>query len=759
MTTTWQRYLLVGVVASVGLVFLPLGLGRDAVYCLVGASGVVAIVVGVCRNRPSSQRAWWLMVAGNAAWVLGDAMYSWYQDIALVAPFPSPADAAYLVAYPLLAAGLWVLVRSRVDENGVTAFLDSAILTVGLGLLSWVFLIEPTWAGGATFLERVVGVAYPIGDVLLFAMLMRLVTAGGGWNAASRLLAGSFAILLAVDSLFQASTWVPAIEARLSILDPGWLIAYVLWGAAALHPSMRTLSSPAPTRHQPSRVGRLVALAAAATIGPAILVGELVAGVPLHAWSVVAASTVLIALILARMIRMVRQLEQQAARLIELADTDYVTGLANRRRFVLWLGELLNDSPGPAGMLMVINLERFTEITDTLGDRTGEDILRAVGARIRGLVNSGAVVARTGDHAFGILDPATTTGEGADSAALRIRCALEQPLDLHELNVSLEVSIGALLLPNDAAEPTQALQRADLALSAAQSRPDRAARYGAEMETGSALALLLIGELPDALLNGDIVLHYQPQVDLRTGLVFGVEALARWQHPGHGLLGPDSFIPAAEQNGLIGPLTQYVLDRALAQNARWAREGVDLTVAVNLSVRNLLDSNLVDDVRSALERHGVAATSLELEITESSAMVDPRRSMEVLGALASIGVTLSVDDYGTGHSSLAYLQRLPVRRLKIDRSFVGEMVRDDASAAIVRSTIELARNLHLDVVAEGVEDDATLLTLRDMGCPAAQGFGLGRPVVPPLVVELIRQIESRIPGVLGRERATPGLHH
>jgi len=244
------------------------------------------------------------------------------------------------------------------------------------------------------------------------------------------------------------------------------------------------------------------------------------------------------------------------------------------------------------------------------------------------------------------------------------------------------------------------------------------------------------------------VLHYQPQVEISTGRVFGVEALARWQHPEHGLLGPDAFIPAAEQTGVIGPFTHHVLDRALEQCARWRREGLVLTVAVNLSVRNLLDPELLEDVQSCLDQHGLPAAALELEITEGTAMVDPIRSLHVLGALADKGIALSIDDYGTGHSSLAYLQRLPVGRLKIDRSFVLSLTREGDSATIVRSTIELARHLRLDVIAEGVEDDGTLLALRDMRCYAAQGYGLGRPVAAHDLPALVRRIEERLPDLL-----------
>ncbi|MBC7551161.1 MAG: bifunctional diguanylate cyclase/phosphodiesterase [Cellulomonas sp.] len=755
--TTWRRYLLVGLLAAAGIAVVPVGLGRDLVYTGLGVSSVVATLVGVRRHRPLRPAAWYLMAASAAAWVVADAQFAWYQHVG-IDPFPSSAGALYLAAYPLFAAGLFMLVRSRGSERWPVALLDSAILAIALGLLSWTFLIEPTWsADSAPLVERLVAVAYPVCDGLLFAVLLRLTLDSGLDHriAALRLLTGSIGTLLVADLLFELSIFVPAIDARVMWIDPLWLAAYVLWGAAALHPSMCALSVPAGARRTVAgEASPVIAFTAALLVGPAILLGELVAGSEPHVWAVVVTSGAIVPLILVRMSRLVGLLRDRTVRLSELADTDYVTGLANRRRFVDGLDEYLATETvtgrNPGAGLLVIDLERFTEIDDTLGHRTGDAILRAVGARLGELTSDRALVARLGGDTFGVLDRTIGTASAALEATERVRAGLELPLELLDLSVSIEVSIGVLFLPDDGTQPEQVLRRADLALSAAKSRSNRTARYGIEMETGGKVPPSLIGELRGALDRHEIVLHYQPQVEVVTGRVLGVEALARWQHPVHGLLSPDFFIPAAERTGVIGPFTQYVLDSALGQCAHWRLRGLALTVAVNLSARNLLDPGLVDDVRAALDRHGLNASFLELEITESTAMVDPRRSVQVLGTLAAMGVLLSIDDYGTGHSSLAYVQRLPVRRLKIDRSFVTGLVHDEASAAIVHSTIELARHLGLDVVAEGVEDDETLLRLHLMGCFAVQGFGLGRPVAAALLPALVQAIEARIPGVLDR---------
>ncbi|MGV8964910.1 MAG: putative bifunctional diguanylate cyclase/phosphodiesterase [Cellulomonas sp.] len=731
---------------------------RDLAYCVVALSGVLAFLCGIQLNRPPHRYAWYFMAAGASAWVVADGVWVWYQDVAHVEPFPSLADVPYLAGYALLSGGLLALVHGREAGYRLTSMLDSAILIVGLGLPAWVFLIEPIWSDpGEPTLTRLVGCAYPLAGALFVGVFVRLGTSPGSWAPGARLLAGALSVMLIVESISLAAPFVPAIDAHPDLLDPGWLVAYVLWGAAALHPTMGAVSWPVTERVEKTTTARMAVLAMAVLLGPAILAGDLIAGEPLHAVAVVGACALMVPLISVRTIRIVRQLENQAERLGRLADTDFGTGLASRRRFADALGAFLADPRGRTIGLLLIDLERFAEISDTLGQQAGDAILHAIGQRLRGLTGDGAVVARMGSDTFGVIEPLITSGEQAELAAVRIQDALERPLSLPNLTVSVEVCIGAMVLPIDGPDPEQALMRADVALAVARARPERVARYGVELETGSALAPLLIGELREAIGHGDVVVHYQPQVHLPTGRVIGVEALVRWQHPSRGLLGPDTFIPAAEHTGLIRPLLRHVLDSALLQCSRWQAEGLDLTVAVNLSVRNLLDPGLVADVSAALQRHGVAASSLELELTEGSAMVDPRRSILVLGALAQLGVTLSIDDYGTGHSSLAYMQRLPVRRLKIDRSFVTGMVADDASAAIVHSTIELARALGLDVVAEGIEDDATLLVLRDMQCYAAQGFGLGRPVMAPLVPGLIRRIEARLATVLDPQprRAEP----
>lgn len=745
----WSRYLGAGVIAIVAQQLVPPGLVSDVAYGVIGASSVIAIVVGVRRNWPVHREAWYHLAAGLAAWVIGTAFATWSDDVSPVGVLAAGVAGFHLAAYPLFAAGLWILVRSRGPERLPTVLIDSAIITVAVGLLSWLYRIEPAWtAPGVPLSARLVAVGFPLGGVLFVAMLVRLAMTPWVSSTSSRLLWGAIGAMLTVETLSSASNYVPFLAARAQAFDPLWLLAYVLWGACALHPSMGLLSARSAERDDLQQARRQLGLAGAALTGPAVLMGELTAGVPVHAWAVSIATVILVLLVYLRMDAIVRHTRRQSDRLKVLADTDYVTGLANLRWFADALGAFLGNPGGRTAAVYLLDLERFTKISDTLGDRTGDVVLRAVGDRLRAVSGPAAIVARTGEHAFAVLDPAVASACDLDRDAAHLQAAMQAPYELAAMSVSVQVNVGYLMLPDDGGDVDLVLHRADVALAAAKVRPAHTARYAADLDAGNALAPLLIGELRGALDREEVQLHYQPQVDLATGRVFGVEALARWQHPRHGLLGPDLFIPTAERVGLIGLLTKYVLDRALAQNARWRAEGLEVTVAVNLSGGNLLDPGLVDDVRAALERHHLDPHTLELEITEGTAMVDPRRSLHVLTELAEMGVILSIDDYGTGYSSLAYLQRLPVHRLKIDRSFVTDIRTDPASAAIVASTIELARLLHLDVIAEGVEDDLTLRTLRDLACPAVQGFGVGRPAAAPLVPALIRAIEDRLPAVL-----------
>jgi diguanylate cyclase (GGDEF)-like protein len=423
-----------------------------------------------------------------------------------------------------------------------------------------------------------------------------------------------------------------------------------------------------------------------------------------------------------------------AAATVELehqATHDPLTDLPNRSSLQATLAEVLPSAGkggSPKAAVLLIDLDRFKEINDTLGHHTGDGLLRLIGPRIKTAAPEAVSVARLGGDEFAVLFDDVVDAAHARQRAERICAALEEPFRVGDNRLDVEASIGVALCPDDGEAPELLLQRADIAMYLAKFEHLGVEFYDRARDPNSRDRLGLLGDLRQALNGDEITLFFQPKLDLASGSVRSVEALVRWHHPERGLIAPDEFIPLAERSGLIGPLTRHILHRAVAQAKRWQLDGSPLAVAVNLSARNLHDRGIVDDLVALRRAAGLPAELIELEITESSTMSDPNRAALVLDALAATGSRLAIDDFGTGYSSLAYLQRLPVSEVKVDKSFVGGMVRNDGDRSIVRSTIDLAHNLGLYVTAEGVEDQATLECLRAAGCDTAQGYYISRPL-------------------------------
>jgi diguanylate cyclase (GGDEF)-like protein len=426
-----------------------------------------------------------------------------------------------------------------------------------------------------------------------------------------------------------------------------------------------------------------------------------------------------------------RRLRQQAAENEHMAKHDALTGLPNRTAFQATANAGIEacreSSTGAAVFLM--DLDRFKEINDTLGHDAGDRLLVAIGPRLQARVGAADLVARLGGDEFavflaGIQDPATALHVADD-----LRAALEEPFIVDDLSIQIEASVGVATYPDHGDDAAALMQRADVALYVAKEKRSGAARYDPASDPNSRRRLSRVAELRGAILERDeLVVFYQPKADMASGDVHSVEALVRWDHPRDGLLAPMDFLPLAEHTGLIRPLTLSVLEAALTQCAAWRAGGIEVDVAVNLSVRTLHDPEFPGDVARLLAGAGLPPSVLVLEITESMLMADPVRAMETASRLHAMGVRLSIDDFGTGYSSLAYLKQLPVDELKIDRSFVMDMNTNPNDLVIVRSAIDLARNLGLTVVAEGVEDAATWDALRSLSCDQGQGYFLSRPV-------------------------------
>ena len=412
-------------------------------------------------------------------------------------------------------------------------------------------------------------------------------------------------------------------------------------------------------------------------------------------------------------------------------DYDELTGLPNRTLFRRQVGASDRDAA-----VLLLDVDHFKEVNDALGHELGDELLRGVGERLAALCED-ETVARLGGDEFAVLLPHGSAAQ-AEAFAARIHEALEQPFELGGFSLEVAASVGIAVFGEHGEDADALLQHADVAMYVAKGAHAGTAVYSAEQDTNDAERLALAGELRRAIEQEELVVHYQPKADLQTGRIVGVEALVRWIHPERGFIPPDRFIGIAERTGLIKPLSRYVLRAAIDQCAAWAAEGLDLHVAVNLTIPDLLDLELPDRIAAMLADAGVPADRLELEVTESTILADPFRVRHVIDRLNELGIGLAIDDFGTGYSSLAYLKQLPVQTIKIDRSFVMDMLESESDAAIVRSTIDLARNLGLRVVAEGVETEAMWDALREQGCTLAQGYLISKPVsaedLAPLLV-------------------------
>ena len=443
-------------------------------------------------------------------------------------------------------------------------------------------------------------------------------------------------------------------------------------------------------------------------------------------------------------------LATRETKIMDLAYRDTLTGLPNRALFSDRLQQALRMAarlgptvrpeadyraqppgagPGHAAVsVLLMDVDHFKYVNDTLGHQIGDLLLREVAERLTEIVRRESdTVARLGGDEFVVLLP-SDNADGARRVARNIQKALEAPMNLDGHVVDCRVSIGVASFPEHGDNATTLLRRADVAMYTAKRLGNGFAIYDDRDDEDSRARLSLMGELRRAVEQEELTLHYQPKIHLADPRELYVEALVRWQHPSRGLVPPSEFIPFAEQTGFIRAITQWVLARAVRQCAQWRREGLRMNVSINISARDLLTPELPERFAGLLTEHGCKASWIGLEITESAILDDPGQALRNLERLHALGCHISIDDYGTGYSSLAYLKRLPVNELKIDRSFVMGMVNDTSDAVIVRSTIDLAHNMGLSVVAEGVEDEATLRRLRELGCDMVQGYHLSRPL-------------------------------
>ena len=680
-------------------------------------------------------RAGWLMLGlGVASYAAGCTVN------ALLAPDAPESiawldDALWAGFYFAGYAGVGLLIRTHVWRFPRSVWLDGLIVALAAGAACGAFLLPAFLDEEATeAASTIVGqFAYPFGDAVLLVMVLASVaSARRRLSPTSALVALGFALLLVADVLYveqvRTGTLASALaDADLTLLWVGGMTALAF---AAWQRSVNVASITLPRTGGVLAVPTLFMLVAVV-----VLVYDHHDRVNTGVVYLAAGAVVAAALRTALSYRELRGLSSSRRQ----ALTDDLTGLPNRRALYAALERTLHPSaprrrredmpplPSDGAALLVVDLDRFKELNDTLGHAAGDVLLRNIGERLRPILSPGCLLARLGGDEFAILLGGSPSAEDAIDAGRRVRAALIRPFPVGDLRVHVDASVGVALAPSGT-DSDALMRRADVAMYRAKAERTGVELYERSQDRNTPGRLRLGGELREAVGTDQIVVHFQPQADPRTGDVLGAEALVRWAHPQRGLLPPGTFLPLAVHGGIIGPLAEQVLELALREAATWRAAGHRLSVSVNLAAPNVVDTALPDKLDRLLASCGVPADALTLEVTEDIVMADPPRAIAVLEALRERGVRLSLDDFGTGHSSLTKLKRLPVEELKIDRAFVMSLPGDRADEAIVRSTIAMAHDLGISVVAEGVENGRAWEMLASFGAGAIQGFYLARPM-------------------------------
>jgi diguanylate cyclase (GGDEF)-like protein len=643
---------------------------------------------------------------------------------------PSLADLAWLLFYPACYLAVILLLRRRLVRLHRSIWLDALVGLLGVAALtSGIGVAMARSNPEYSVWTMVVNVIYPLADLLL---ILLVVTVFGllGWRPGRVwwLLGAGLVGFAAADSLLLVTLTIGG--------KPSGGVLSSLWLFSVLTPALAAWLRP---RWQPpasmSGWGVIAVPLVLATVALVLLV--LGATIDLPPLTVgLAAATVLAALTRAAFTFIeVQQLAESRV----LARTDDLTGLANRRGFIERLARVEQNRGRPGTFaLLLLDLDRFKVINDSLGHQAGDTLLAQVGSRISDALRPGDLHARLGGDEFAVLLE-DADADAARRVADRVLAVLADPFDIGGVTLHVGASIGAAVYPEHADDAQTLLRRADVAMYSAKMNRSGVEAYQPGSDTDSLARLDMIEALRAALGTGQLEVHYQVKVSLDSGRADAVEALVRWRHPTRGLLAPSEFVPLAEQAGFMRMLTIEVLQTALEQCRRWHTAGLDVTVAVNLSASDLLDTAFPEQVSSLLAGFGLSPSALELEITETTLMLDRVRSATVLADLRKLGVGIAVDDYGTGYSSLARLLELPVNVLKLDKSFIQQAEDDWRAEAIVRSTVNLAHSLDLRIVVEGVETPAALETLAGVGCDIAQGFLLGEPGTPDEITEQLQR--------------------
>ena len=708
-----------------------------------GAAALLCIIRGLDRNP--GRAAPLALGFGLLSWAIGDTLLTAESLGGATPATPSPADIFYLCFYPLAYVGAVLLLRSAMGRLSRPNWLDGVVAGLGAAAVCSAFAFHDILrATGGSVAAAATNLAYPIGDLLLlFLVIGGTVLLSGRRTMPWFLLAGGIMLNVIGDTanLFQSSIFASRVGSDLNA---------IAWPGSILLMSMSVWLKPRtldPLRSQRVAGFTLPSLAAFGALG--ILVFGSLHPVARVALGLATATILTVGLRLTLSARDLRLLTEERHR---QAQTDELTSLGNRRHLFHVLDTFFADYADPWTTsrelaFLFIDLNRFKEINDSFGHPAGDELLRQLGPRLQRAVTgtNGSVFRLGGDELAVVLIGADA--EGAVAVAERILAEIAEPFFLHKMSATVGASIGIALAPSDSVDSTGLTWCADTAMYRAKLAQIPYTFYNQELDGGEQ-RINLVEELRVAVEEGGFVLHYQPQLDLHSGQILAVEALVRWPHPRLGLVPPLKFLPLAEDAGLMQALTKWVLGEALTQCAAWRSTGTHLAVSVNVSTSNLLDEGFTELAMELLAQRGLPPEALVIEITETSIITDFNRSKQVIEGLKDLGIVVSIDDFGAGFTSLAYLSSLAVGELKLDRTFIADLGAEgkERDLELVRATIQLGHDMKLRVVAEGIEDVATLELLSELGCDLAQGYFISRPmpadqlafrssaIVPPDVV-------------------------
>ncbi|MBN1172352.1 MAG: EAL domain-containing protein, partial [Micromonosporaceae bacterium] len=862
MTRAWWQYLLAGA-ASCGVYQLLPQLARDIQYDLIAASAVVAIAIGIRTYQVRCVLAWNLLCLSQIIYTLADIAWNATNYFVGEVPVPSWIDVPYLAYYPVLAAGLVLLARRRGAPGHPAVIIDVATVSIAAGVIIWSLVRPSVITSDLTLLGRAVNAAYPVGDLMLIVVALRLAIGPGTRSKPFWLLLGSLASTTAAD-LFYVTAMARGDFIAGGVNDVFWMAGYLLFGAAALHPAMGDLGRATSTMDTKLSWQRTALIGVAIFSMPAGLVAAIAVESSIDGIAFVGGAVAVSLLLLLRVVLGMRQLEatlerertlraeavireesqrwsERRFRSIVYASSDVLL-LVGPEGLVTWCGESVEricgylpseligsrlddfihpeessitgyfaealiipgssawadcririadgayrvfqvtgrnllDDPAVNGLLftgldvterrelsdrlvsqafyddltglanralmidrteralaryaqdgrraavILVGIDDFKNVNDSLGHEAGDTVLKQAAERLSEGMRGADTAARIGGDEFAILlDDAGL--DQAFPAADRILRALSEPFVIESHEVYVSASAGITTTDCEYGDPSGMLRDADIAMHRAKaSGKNRHQAFRPSMRVDAVKRLELHADLQRAMERGEFVVFYQPIVTLVTNRPAGFEALVRWRHPAHGILGPDRFIPLAEETGLVVPLGRRILRQACLQATDWhTRFSPDLRMAVNMSAKQVADPRFLDDVEAVVAATNMNPARLTLELTESALMADIELAAKRLKSLRAMGIKVAIDDFGTGYSSLAYLDRLPIDLIKIDRSFVAALDDPTREPMLIRVMIDLAQHLGIPVVAEGIESPTQRDRLQRMGCPMGQGY-------------------------------------